>query len=205
MEKYSADMMKVAKRFHDYVRQWVYNILNKEKVLESEFHIATVTQILTPTSCMAIVDGLGSPQKLYNNPDIVLTSGNIVSVFYRQKNPLSKFITHRITGNGPQGVYNFSITHGDSRNIYTTITDINGNPLNLSGYSVNYSLINSSGGTVLTKSVGNGITILPSGQICIALSSTDTSSLSGSYTYPVQVINPSGAVSTVLTGVMTVN
>ena len=88
--------MKESKNFYDTLKKLIYSILQKERVLESEWHLGVVTQVINSQTLMVVVDGYGQPQKIPCNPDVPFASGNLVYVLQRAKNPLNKFVAFRV-------------------------------------------------------------------------------------------------------------
>ena len=94
---------------------------------------------------------------------------------------------------------------GDSRNLVITVTNADNEPVDLTGASIEWILINQNN-AVLTKSVGLGITINnpTGGQFTIALTIKDTRPLSGTYQHMARVTTSNENSSIVLTGTINV-
>lgn len=92
-----------------------------------------------------------------------------------------------------------------SRNM---VWKINGNPVDLTGYSARMKMRNKTGVQALsiTSSAGGGVTLGSSGEIAILLSATSTSRLSpGKYSYDLELESPDGVVTRLIKGVLTVS
>ena len=99
----------------------------------------------------------------------------------------------------------FSLYSGDSMQLNASIVDENNAPVDLTGATIKWVLANDTA-TVLSKSIGNGITITNAaqGQCAIAITSVDTQILSGSYTHAARLINGSES-KIVFTGAVTIS
>lgn len=95
---------------------------------------------------------------------------------------------------------------GDSRNLIINVVDQDNNPVILIGATIKWVLVNSQGSSVISKSVGSGITInnASGGQFTISLSVNDTKGLSGNFQHIARVTTSDGSSSIVLTGTITV-
>ncbi|MGD6876760.1 hypothetical protein [Bacillus infantis] len=70
----------------------VYNILNKEKLLNKQWHLGTIDTVISPLKVKVFVDGSDVSQTVSCNPDITFTSGDYVWVLYINGNPRDKFV-----------------------------------------------------------------------------------------------------------------
>lgn len=96
---------------------------------------------------------------------------------------------------------------GEIHTIYVTVTNNNNRAVeDLTGASVSWKL-KSGTTTVLSKTVGSGITLASdptTGVFTISLSAADTTSLSGAYRHEARVTLADGTIATVFTGRFTV-
>jgi hypothetical protein len=110
-----------------------------------------------------------------------------------------------------QDPQNFNVRAGDSKVLKVTVTDENGVPLPLAGtQSATWRLARSARGTdILTKTISNGITILTDqaavgepncGRLNVLISSADSEALDGEYFHDCQIVDATGATSTVFYG-----
>lgn len=99
----------------------------------------------------------------------------------------------------------FALYSGDSKKLNASIVDENNAPLNLTNATFKWVLANDTA-TVLSKSIGNGITITnaPYGQCTISITTADTQSLSGTYIHEARVTDSNGNSSIVFSGTVTV-
>lgn len=106
---------------------------------------------------------------------------------------------------------NFAVLAGDSKVLKVTVTDENGVPLPLAGtLSATWRLARSRrGADLLTKALGSGVTILTDqaaageancGRLNILISSADSEALDGEYFHDCQIVDATGAQSTVFFG-----
>jgi hypothetical protein len=95
---------------------------------------------------------------------------------------------------------------GDSRNLIINVTDENNLPIDLTNANVKW-ILTSQGNTILSKSIGSGITINnpKQGQFTIYLKANDTKNLSGNYEQAARVTTSSGESSIVLAGTVTIS
>lgn len=93
---------------------------------------------------------------------------------------------------------------GESKDIRVTITDDNGNPLDLGPLTtMSYTLSTGRGnGVLISKTLASGIVkTTPTSGICtITLAAADTSALRGTYYHQLEVIDSSSLVSVVMSG-----
>jgi len=98
-----------------------------------------------------------------------------------------------------------SLYSGDSRNLIINVVDENSNVINLTNATIEWILINQNS-TILSKSVGEGITITnpTNGQFKIEIAITETKNLAGDYEHMARVITANGDSSIVFTGKITI-
>lgn len=102
---------------------------------------------------------------------------------------------------------NFAMFAGDDKTISVTVTDPNGDPVNLTSATIKWQAARSLGkASVISKTTSSGITITDAanGEFEVTLSDTDTDDLSGTYQHEAEVTFADGTKSTVLSGTMKV-
>jgi hypothetical protein len=82
--------------FLEHVTKIVYSILRKEKLLQSEFHIGKVEEVISDRQLSVFVDGSNTSQKIKCNPDVTFTVNDQVIVIFINNNPNSKYVLSRI-------------------------------------------------------------------------------------------------------------
>lgn len=100
---------------------------------------------------------------------------------------------------------NFSMYAGDDKTLEVTLTDADGDPVDITAATIKWQCARSKGkASAISKSTSGGITITSAanGQFSVALSDTDTEDLSGSFEHEAQVTFSDGTIATVLTGTM---
>ena len=100
----------------------------------------------------------------------------------------------------------FSIYSGSSRSLLVTVTDVNGNPVNLTGVATLTWALIQNGATVLTKTLASGVTVTGAiaGQATVALAAADTTALVGQYTHECRMVDSAGHSDVIFTGTLTV-
>lgn len=95
----------------------------------------------------------------------------------------------------------FDMFAGEDRDIEFLVTDEDGDPVDITGFSITWKLRGR--GIALDKSVGSGLTITdgPNGVFEIAISGTDSAPLSGAFWHRAEVDDGVGDVTVVATGV----
>jgi|APGre2960657373_1045057.scaffolds.fasta_scaffold141879_1 hypothetical protein len=97
------------------------------------------------------------------------------------------------------------IDQGTTFSFSITVTDIQGNPINLTGYTLTSQLRKSYNSNTYTAFVVTAPTPL-TGEMTLSLTATTTSSLKyGRYVYDVEIRSASNEVTRVLEGIITVN
>lgn len=97
----------------------------------------------------------------------------------------------------------FSIFAGETKTLsVTSTTESTGALIDFTGATITWILKNGST-TVLTKTVGSGITVTGTGTFTIALTAVNTTGLSGFYQHECRTTLADGTVSTLFTGTMT--
>lgn len=103
---------------------------------------------------------------------------------------------------------NFEMFQGDSKDLVVTVSDSAGLPVDLTGTTVKWRAAPAVDSTVATisKATGTGITITgaAAGQFTVMLGPTDTQTLDGEFYHEAQITDAAGAVSTVLSGRLTI-
>lgn len=102
----------------------------------------------------------------------------------------------------------FTLYAGDDKLLTVTVTDGEGEPVDLTGaQKIRWQLGKGPGKTpIVEKALGQGIEVTdgPGGIFTVTLDSADTEALKGSYYHEAEVIDEDGNVSTVLTGTVTI-
>jgi hypothetical protein len=100
---------------------------------------------------------------------------------------------------------NVEIHIGDSKRICLTIYDEDDNLLDITDYTLYYYVYESSGNPLITKSSGDGITIVNAGNgsCTVDFEPSDTENMSGDYKHEVDITDGTD-VYTVMTGKLTV-
>lgn len=99
----------------------------------------------------------------------------------------------------------FTMWSGDSKVLEVTVTDADGDAVNLTGASIDYVMQDDAD---ISKSVGDGISITSpatGGLFEITLDPSDTTALAGDYHHECEVTDSSDNVSTVFVGTVTIN
>lgn len=100
------------------------------------------------------------------------------------------------------------IDQGTTFSLTITVADANGNPLNLTGYTMRSQLRKSYGSSSYTAFTVTPATNLTTGELTISLTDTQTSNLkAGRYVYDVEIVSPisdGSEVLRVLEGIITV-
>lgn len=102
---------------------------------------------------------------------------------------------------------NFSMFSGDDKTLQVTVTDEDGDPVDLTSATIKWQCTRSLGkASAISKTTTNGITITgaSTGQFEVTLTDTDTESLAGTYQHEAQVTFSDGTISTVLSGTMNI-
>lgn len=102
----------------------------------------------------------------------------------------------------------FSMYAGDDKTIEVSVTDKNGDAVDITSATIEWRAAKSHNKTAaVTKTTSSGISITngAGGVFQITLTDSDTEDLVGSYYHEAQVTFSSGLIATVLTGLMNVN
>jgi len=196
--------------FLDIVRSIFYTELKKLNKLTGEWHLGKVNSVISPYVLSVFVDGSTSAQNIPCNPNIIFNKDEEVWVHYINGNPMDKFVPYkRATGNQStiMGVGNISMLAGNSKQLIVSIVDQNNNPVDLTSMNVQWVLKDSTNTVILSKTVGNGITITNAtqGQCTITISSSDSKNLLGTYTHQASIIDSQNNSSVVFVGTIVVN
>ncbi|MGG3892000.1 hypothetical protein [Metabacillus fastidiosus] len=81
-----------AKRFDGYIEKLVMKILSRLGLLNGQWHLGEVTQVLSPTKLKVKVDGSETEQTISCNPDVTFQTGNHVWVIFINGNGRDKFV-----------------------------------------------------------------------------------------------------------------
>ena len=105
---------------------------------------------------------------------------------------------------------NFNMIQGDDKVLRVAVYDENDELLSLSGNQINYVWYRRTpGNIVLTKIVGDGITILDQvtdkGFFTITLDDDDTETFLGLFNHECEITDGVGNISTIFTGIIQVN
>ena len=103
---------------------------------------------------------------------------------------------------------NFEMFQGDSKDLVVTVSDAAGQPVDLTGASIKWRAAPAVDSAVATisKATGSGIVITDAvaGEFTVSLVPADTQTLDGEFYHEAQVTDAAGAVSTVLSGHLTI-
>ena len=103
---------------------------------------------------------------------------------------------------------NFSMFAGDDKTIQVTVTDPDGDPVDLTSATIKWQAAKSLGkASAISKSTSSGITITDAanGEFEVTILDTDTDDLVGTYQHEAEVTFTDGTKSTVLSGTMRIN
>lgn len=102
---------------------------------------------------------------------------------------------------------NFELFQGDTKDLEITVEDGEGNPLDLTGSTIEWRLFRTIRDAVLIEKTlaGGGIEITnePGGVFVVHLSSEDTRDLNGKFQHEASVTDVRGYTATILTGFVT--
>lgn len=84
-------MKNVTKVFHDKIKKIVYKILEKENLLQSEFHMGKIDTIIDSKTVNCFIDGGSTSLPIPCNPDVTFHAGDNVIIIYINNSPLNKF------------------------------------------------------------------------------------------------------------------
>lgn len=79
-------------QFYDVVKKIVYQILIKEKLLQSEWHLGKVESVIDSKTLSVYVDGSTTPQTIPCNPDVTFNVGDEVFVLFVNNDSRNKFV-----------------------------------------------------------------------------------------------------------------
>ena len=86
-----------------------------------------------------------------------------------------------------------TIVSGDDAELEFTVKDADGGEVDVSGYATTFTVIDMTTGTpAFSCSTGNGDVSCATGKAVVDIDPEDTASLSGYYTYDLQLIEPTG-------------
>ncbi len=104
-------------------------------------------------------------------------------------------------------VANFTLHAGDDTTLDITVRDEAGDPVDITLCGLFWALSRVLGSTsILVKEIADGLTVTnaSAGQFDIELESDDTQALHGTYYHEARMVDGTGAVSTILSGSVTV-
>jgi hypothetical protein len=109
--------------------------------------------------------------------------------------------------NMPKTGQNIEIEQEDSKIIQVTVYDQSNSILDLSGYTVLWKVFKNKDSIMLTKTIGNGITLTnpTEGVFEILVSSIDTQNLLGKYFHSCKIIDGLGNTSKIFSGYFNVS
>lgn len=102
----------------------------------------------------------------------------------------------------------FQIWAGETKQLIVTVTDGNGIIVDISGSQITWRLLDKNNYTIMTKTLGNGVTLTDPthGIFMIQLNPTDTANLGISrYSHTAKITDLFGNVSVLLVGSITLN
>lgn len=80
---------------YETIKQIIFDILNKEKLLIGNWHLGVVDEVVSQTKLRVIVDNGTTPQLISCNPDITFNVGDNVWVIFINGNARDKFVLSR--------------------------------------------------------------------------------------------------------------
>ena len=80
-----------AKQQLNIIEKLIYKILDEHKVLQGNWHLGEVTQIISSTKIKAKIDGGEVAQTISCNPDVTFSVGNHIWVIFINGNGRDKF------------------------------------------------------------------------------------------------------------------
>ncbi len=102
-------------------------------------------------------------------------------------------------------VKNLVIDQGTTYSLSITVSDSNGNAIDLDGYTLRAQLRKSYGATSYTAFTVEAAADTTTGELTISLTDTQTSALkAGRYVYDVEIVDTDDAVTRVIEGIITV-
>lgn len=84
--------MNRGQSIHDLIERTVLKILDRYGVLQGQWRLGVVTQVISPTKLKVKIDGGTQPQTVSCNPDITFAVGNNVWVIFINGNGRDKFV-----------------------------------------------------------------------------------------------------------------
>lgn len=81
-----------AKRLDNYIEKLVYKIINKLGLLNGNWHLGEVTEVISNVKLKVKVDGSDIEQAISCNPDVTFQIGNHVWVIFINGNARDKFV-----------------------------------------------------------------------------------------------------------------
>jgi hypothetical protein len=80
------------KQFHNIIREIIREELKKLNLLTGQWHLGTVSEILSQKRLKVFVDGSDTAQTIPCNPDITFAVNDEVWVVYINGNPRDKYV-----------------------------------------------------------------------------------------------------------------
>lgn len=74
----------------------VYKVLQKEKLLQSEFHFGKVDSVISSSQIKCFIDGSSTSVTVPCNPDVTFNVGDSVIVIFINNDPKNKYCLSRI-------------------------------------------------------------------------------------------------------------
>jgi ribosome biogenesis GTPase A len=74
----------------------VYKVLRKENLLQSEFHMGKVAEVLPNYYLSIYIDGSSTTQKVKCNPDITFHANDQVIVIFINNDSKNKYVMSRV-------------------------------------------------------------------------------------------------------------
>jgi hypothetical protein len=79
-------------KFMDKVKKIIYAILRKENILQGQWHMGKVEEVLSNKLLSVYIDGSDEAQKIPCNPDVSFSQEDKVFVLYVNGNSKDKFV-----------------------------------------------------------------------------------------------------------------
>lgn len=78
--------------FYKYVEKIVETVLQNKGLLNGQWHLGTVEQVISPTRLSVFVDGSTVPQTIPCNPKVIFSVGDKVFVLYVNGKSSDKYV-----------------------------------------------------------------------------------------------------------------
>lgn len=83
--------MSIDKLFIEKVKNIVYSILNKNNLLQGNWHVGKVDTVVSPTRLYCFVDGSNTSQLIASNPDVTFSPNDEIFIIFINNNSKDKF------------------------------------------------------------------------------------------------------------------